>query len=276
MPETPAKPPKRAPCSDIDLNNWRDYSDVLTDSLWLFPNRAKGAGHQLDYHGNFIPQLATQLFTRYTRQDEIVLDLFLGAGTSALEALNMNRRCVGVELKADLVEYVAGKIPPAALNNRVRLLQGNSANPNIVSQVRGELRALDSDFAHLLLLHPPYADIIQFSDLPEDLSTLSSTEAFLDSFEAVARNGYELLAPGRFAALIIGDKYAKGELIPLGFLCMQRMNTVGFKTKAIIIKDIKGNEKGKGRAANLWRYRALAGGYYIFKHEYIMVMFKPQ
>jgi len=276
MPETPVKPPKRAPCSDIDLNNWRNYSDVLTDSLWLFSNRAKGKGHQLDYHGNFIPQLATQLFTRYTRQDEIVLDLFLGAGTSALEALNMNRRCVGVELKADLVEYVAGKIPPAALNNRVRLLQGNSANPNIVSQVRGELRALDSDFAHLLLLHPPYADIIQFSDLPEDLSTLSSTEAFLDSFEAVARNGYELLAPGRFAALIIGDKYAKGELIPLGFLCMQRMNTVGFKTKAIIIKDIKGNEKGKGRAANLWRYRALAGGYYIFKHEYIMVMFKPQ
>ncbi len=276
MPEASAKPPKRAPFSDIDLNRWRDYSDVFTDSLWLFPNRAKGEGHQLDYHGNFIPQLATQLFTRYTRQNEIVLDLFLGAGTSALEALNMNRRCVGVELKGELVEYVAEKIPPAALGSRVRLLQGNSANPDIVARLRGELRALDSDFAHLLLLHPPYADIIQFSDLPEDLSTLSSTAAFLDSFEAVARNGYELLAPGRFAALIIGDKYAKGELIPLGFLCMERMNRVGFKTKAIVVKDIQGNEKGKGRTANLWRYRALAGGYYIFKHEYIIVMFKPQ
>jgi len=157
--------PKRAPYSDIDLNNWRDYSHVLTDSLWLFPNRAKGEGHQLDYHGNFIPQLATQLFTRYTRQNEIVLDLFLGAGTSALEALNMNRRCVGVELKADLIEYVAGKIPPAALNSQIKLLQGNSANPDIVPQAQRELRALGSDFAHLLILHPPYADIIRFSDL---------------------------------------------------------------------------------------------------------------
>jgi len=276
MPETPAKPPKKTPFSDIDLNRWRDYGDVLTDSLWFFSNRAKGEGHQLDYHGNFIPQLATQLFTRYTRQDEIVLDLFLGAGTSALEALNMDRRCVGVELKAELVEYVAGKIPPSDLGSRVRLLQGNSVNPDIVSRLREELRALDSDFAQLLVLHPPYADIIQFSDLPEDLSTLSSTETFLDSFEAVVRNGYELLAPGRFAALIIGDKYAKGELIPLGFLCMERMKRVGFKTKAIIVKDIQGNEKGKGRTANLWRYRALAGGYYIFKHEYIIVMFKPQ
>ena len=275
MPQAPASPPKKAPFSDIDLNNWRNYSDVLTDSLWLFSSRAKGAGHQLDYHGNFIPQLATQLFTRYTRQNEIVLDLFLGAGTSALEALNMNRRCVGVELKADLIKYVAEKIPPKALDSRIRLLQGNSADPNIAPRLREELHALDSDFAHLLILHPPYSDIIRFSDLPEDLSTLT-LDAFLDGFEAVARNGYELLAPGRFAALIIGDKYAKGELIPLGFLCMERMNRVGFKTKAIIVKDIKGNEKGKGRSANLWRYRALAGGYYIFKHEYIMVMFKPQ
>jgi hypothetical protein len=56
---------------------------------------------------------------------------------------------------------------------------------------------------------------------------------------------------------------------------MERMNRAGFKTKAIIVKNIEGNEKGKGKAANLWRYRALAGGYYIFKHEYIIVFFKP-
>jgi hypothetical protein len=83
------------------------------------------------------------------------------------------------------------------------------------------------------------------------------------------------LAPGRFAALVIGDKYARGELVPLGFWCMERMNRVGFKTKAIIVKNIEGNEKGKGKSANLWRYRALVGGYYIFKHEYVIVFFKP-
>jgi hypothetical protein len=130
--------------------------------------------------------------------------------------------------------------------------------------------------AHLLILHPPYGDIIRFSDHPDDLSNAVTTEAFLDGFETVARRGYELLAPGRFAALIIGDKYADGELVPLGFWCMERMNRAGFKTKAIIVKNIEGNEQGKGKSANLWRYRALAGGYYIFKHEYIIVFFKPK
>ena len=27
---------------------------------------------------------------------------------------------------------------------------------------------------------------------------------------------------------------------------------------------------------NIWRYRALAGGFYIFKHEYVMLFRSPQ
>jgi 16S rRNA G966 N2-methylase RsmD len=280
-----SKPPKQKPWSDIDLNRWREYDDVLTDSLWNFPSRASGDGHQLDYHGNYIPQIATQLMSRYSKKDEIVLDLFLGSGTTAIEAIRMERRCIGVELKPDLIDYVRAKtralagsagIQPDLLDARIHLLLGNSADPEIANRVSVVLRRMHSEYAHLLVLHPPYADIIKFSDQAEDLSNAPTTAAFLDSFETVAQHGYELLAPGRFAALIIGDKYAQGELVPLGFWCMERMNRIGFKTKAIIVKNIEGNEKGKGKSANLWRYRALAGGYYIFKHEYIIVFFKPK
>ncbi|HEY9745359.1 MAG TPA: hypothetical protein V6C99_03990, partial [Oculatellaceae cyanobacterium] len=132
------------------------------------------------------------------------------------------------------------------------------------------------ELAQFLFLHPPYADIIRFSESEQDLSNATSTEAFLDQFEVVCRLGYELLEPGRFAGLVIGDKYANGELIPLGFLCMERMNRVGFTTKSIIVKNITGNEKAKGRMNNLWRYRALVGGFYIFKHEYVILFHKPK
>jgi len=268
--------PQTKPWSDIDLARWRDYPEVKTDSLWLYESRASGDGHKLDYHGNFIPQIATQIFTRYTKKDDIVLDLFLGSGTSAIEAARLERRCLGVELKADLVDYVRGKIDPALLKDRIQLMQGNSASPEIVAQASAALQSMGAGHAHLLMLHPPYADIIKFSAQADDLSNAPTTAAFLDGFELVARHGFELLAPGRFAALVIGDKYENGELAPLGFWCMERMNRVGFKTKAIIVKNIEGNEKGKGKTANLWRYRALAGGYYIFKHEYVMVFFKPK
>ncbi|MBN1221143.1 MAG: DNA methylase [Anaerolineae bacterium] len=272
---TSPKSSKHKPWSDIDLNCWRDYDDILTDSLWLFPNRASGEGHQLDYHGNYIPQIATQILTRYTKKDEIVLDLFLGAGTTAIEAVRLERRCIGVELKSDLLEYVRRKISPDLLDSRIHLIQGDSTASETMRRIAHTLRSMQAEAAHLLILHPPYDDIIKFSNHPADLSNAASTNAFLDSFEMVAQNGYNLLAPGRFAALVIGDKYDNGELVPLGFWCMERMNRAGFKTKAIIVKNIEGNEKGKGKTANLWRYRALAGGYYIFKHEYIIVFFKP-
>jgi DNA modification methylase len=267
--------PNCKPWSDIDLNRWREYDEIKTDSLWLYDSRAAGDGHQLDYHGNFIPQIATQLFTRYSKKDEVVLDLFLGSGTSAIEAARLDRRCLGVELKPELVDTVRAKLDPALLETRIRLLQGDSTDPAMVPHVRAALQTFGVEQAHLLILHPPYDDIIKFSNRADDLSNATSTAEFLDRFQTVAEHGFQLLTPGRFAALIIGDKYAGGELVPLGFWCLERMNRAGFRTKAIIVKNIEGNEKGKGKDANLWRYRALAGGYYIFKHEYIIVFFKP-
>lgn len=266
----------RLPYSDIDLTRWREYDHIWTDSLWLIEARDRSGGHQLDYHGGFVPQIATQTYLRYTREDEIVLDLFLGSGTAAVEAVRLNRRFVGVELKPDLVEYVRGKIPPPLLDTRIHILQGDSTQEETARRVREVLGTMGTDAAQLLILHPPYHDIIRFSQDPADLSNAPDLETFLGQFEAVARHGYDLLEPGRFAVLVIGDKYTDGELVPLGFYCLERMQRVGFRPKAIVVKNITGNERGKGRAGNLWRYRALAGGYYIFKHEYVIIFFKME
>jgi hypothetical protein len=263
--------------NDIDVSQWRDYPDVETDSLWLFEGRDRQNGHQLDYHGNCVPQILTQLLTRYTRQNDVILDLFLGSGTSAIEAANMGRKTVGVELNPDMVQYVSDKLIAQFKQESAVLLQGNSSSrKTLYKPIEGALQQLGKKQANFLFLHPPYADIIQFSGSPHDLSNASTTQAFLDQFYEVCQLGYDCLEPGRFAGLVIGDKYTSGSLIPLGFYCMEQMNRAGFKTKSIVVKNISGNEKAKGRMSNLWRYRALAGGFYIFKHEYVFVFQKPK
>ena len=260
--------------NDINLKNWKAYSHVITNSLWEFPNRDKSNGHTYDYHGNYIPQIAQQLYERYTKHDDIILDLFLGSGTSAIEAVNMNRRCIGVELKEDMVEYVSKKFSPKQLVKNVNLICADSTSQTAKEKVKARLEIMGREKAQFVVLHPPYDDIIKFSDKKEDLSNCATTEEFYNLFAKVAQNAYDLLEKGRFAALIIGDSYRDSEIKPLGFECMRRMNEVGFITKAIIVKDIQGNEKAKGKDANLWRYRALAGGFYIFKHEYVMIFQK--
>ena len=260
--------------SDINLKNWRAYSHVITNSLWEFPTRDKSNGHTYDYHGNYIPQIAQQLYERYTKHGDVILDLFLGSGTSAIEAVNMGRRCIGVELKEDMVEYVSKKFNQKQLVTDVNIICGDSASKIAKEKVEARLEIMGKEKAQFVVLHPPYDDIIKFSDKKEDLSNCATTEDFYNLFAKVAKNAYDLLEKGRFAALIIGDSYKDSEIKPLGFECMKRMNDLGFITKAIIVKDIQGNEKAKGKDANLWRYRALAGGFYIIKHEYGMIFEK--
>lgn len=270
------KPVKTKPYNDIDLNNWKLYENIKTGTWWDFPSREKKNGHSYDYHGNYIPQIATQLFERYTKKNDIVLDLFFGSGTSGIEAKNMERRCIGVELKQEMVDYVSEKFSKKDLVVNVNIIQGDSANPKTKEKIQDRLQIMGSQNAQFLVLHPPYDDIIKFSDKKEDLSNCQSTEQFYDLFKKVAQNGYDLLEQNRFAALIIGDKYANSRYISLGFECQRRMEELGFVTKAVIVKNIAGNEKAKGKTANLWRYRALSGGFNIFEHEYIMIFQKTK
>ena len=36
---------KTKPYSDIDLNSWKEYSHIKTDTWWEFPSRDKSHGH---------------------------------------------------------------------------------------------------------------------------------------------------------------------------------------------------------------------------------------
>ena len=78
--------------NDLDMAKWREYEDIYSDSLWIINKRDKSGAHKFKYHGNFVPQIAYQLFSRYTKKGDVVLDLFFGSGTTGIEAKNMERR----------------------------------------------------------------------------------------------------------------------------------------------------------------------------------------
>ncbi|MCR4317107.1 MAG: DNA methyltransferase [Planctomycetes bacterium] len=261
--------------NDLDLSNWKEYDNILTDSLWMIPRRDKGAGHKLEYHGNFVPQIAEQLILRFTKEDDVIIDPFLGAGTTAIEALEHRRRTIGIELKDDLAEQVRSRLRSlGADKDDARIITGDSASSATWAEVDKSLESMDAGQAGFAILHPPYHDIIKFSEREEDLSNLSSADEFVEKFKVVAGNALARLGKGRFCAVIIGDKYEGAAVTPLGFMCMSAVMSLGPSLKGIIVKDINGNERGKGRTGNLWRYRALKYGFYIFKHEYIFVFKK--
>jgi 16S rRNA G966 N2-methylase RsmD len=263
--------------SDIDLSRWKDYDDVILDSLWLLGPRDKTGPHVGDYWGNFIPQIPHQVLTRFTKRGEVVVDLFSGMGTTLIECKRLGRAGVGVEIDPGVAERSLERINRAEnpFNVPVAVLVGDSTTALAAKRVRAALKEWSVNAADCIILHPPYHDIIRFSELEGDLSRVPTEAAFLDKIGLVAQHAYGLLKPAGFMALVIGDKYADSRLVPLGFMCMQRCTDAGFVLKAINVKEILNNERGKGKNGNLWKYRALVGGFYLFKHEYVMIFRKP-
>jgi len=262
-------PPEKL--SDIDLEQWQEYSEILTDSLWLFPQRDDAGSHTPEYWGNFVPQIATQAILRFTRAGETVLDGFLGLGTTLIECRRLGRNGVGVELAPE-VRKRAGELIDAEPNPKqvfTRVIGGDSRLRATAARVEAALQDGGGAQAQLLILHPPYHDIIRFSELKGDLSTAPDEDEFYRRFGQVLSNLSPLLETGRYLVLVIGDKYHNGQWVPLGFRTMECVLARGYTLKSICVKDIREN-RGKRNRQNLWRYRALRGGYYIFKHEYVM------
>ncbi len=262
---------KTSKINDINLLRWKEYDNIITDSLWILDKRDTSGAHLGWYWGNFIPQIPHQMMLRYTKKGEWVLDTFLGSGTTLIECRRLGRNGIGIELNQEVA------------NKAKELIKKEENKDNVITEVVvGDSRTIDIksilskykiNQVQLLIMHPPYYDIIKFSRDERDLSNAKNISEFLKMFGEVVDNASPFLEKGRYFVLVIGDKYSKGEWIPLGFYCMNEVLKRKYLLKSIIVKNFE-ETRGKRNQKELWRYRALVGGFYIFKHEYIMLFKK--
>ena len=79
-------------------------------TLWSFPERGDWATHSGEYPGNWSPYIPRNVILRYTREGEVVLDQFVGSGTTLIEAKLLNRKGIGFDINENAVKIAQQKI----------------------------------------------------------------------------------------------------------------------------------------------------------------------
>lgn len=257
----------------FDKEHWREI-DINIDSLWLIGPRAKGGKRENNYHGNFVPQIPDHLVRRYTDEGDIVLEPFMGSGTTLYECERLGRHYIGFDINQDIIDYVESKMER---NVSIQYALHNcdvTSNVVFAALIRDTLRRYQRQRIDFVLAHPPYWDIVRFTDKTEDLSNSPNLDVFISRFVVAMQTATAYLRAGRHFAVVVGDVYRDGEVMPLGFYLMNAIKkNIRCKLKGIVVKDIVGN-RGKFGAEALWRYRTLKSDTFLFKHEYIFVFKK--
>lgn len=239
-----------------------DYKPEHT-SVWSFPERGNWATHKPSYRGNFAPQIARNIIEMYSQRGETILDPMVGGGTTLIEARLLVRNAIGLDINPQAVEVTKES------------LKFNHSPPTKqivkIADAR-DLSFIKDNSIDLVITHPPYMNIIKYSDgqVNGDLSNIGSMPKFCDEIEKIAKEFYRVLKPNKFCAILMGDTRKNGHFIPLAFNVMQRFLKAGFILKEDIIK-VQHNCSSTGR----WVQKAKENKFYLIMHEHLFVFRKP-
>jgi len=246
-------------------------------TVWDFPERGSWAVHQSDYRGNWPPQLARNLILKYTRRDEIVVDLFVGGGTTLIEAWLTGRKSLGIDINPFAIKMTKARLDEmaekAAGSNKFNL------NPTLVpiacqadsrqcSKVMSNL-GWQPGSVTLVCAHPPYLDALRYTHgVKGDLSRIKSLDEFCSAMRTIACEIRPWLKLGGILAVLIGDVRKQSKIVPLGFKLLQEFLSVGYELEEIVIKT-----QNRDRSTHLWiGDRRLP---FLIAHEYILILSNP-
>jgi DNA modification methylase len=218
--------------------------------VWQFFYEKRDIRDKEIHPATFPISLAKKVISLFTHEGELVLDPFVGSGTTLVAAQDLNRNAVGFDLQEDYIKLC-----------KKRLASNNLFNKSQQLAIKDDARNITQYFApgivSLIWTSPPYANLLnrsrknksrrnrdngqlgkveQYSQDERDLGTMSLTEytqAIGDIFESLL----PLLKPKGHCVINIPDMWWENKRITIHISLVEELRKRGYELRNTLIWD---------------------------------------
>ena len=216
--------------------------------VWQFNYERRDVRDKKAHPAAFPISLARRVIDLFTHEGELVLDPFVGSGTTLVAARDANRNAVGFDLQESYLRLAAE-----------RLSDSESSIQQVA--VQDDARAIPSylatDSVALIFTSPPYANLLnrkrrnksrrdrkndqlgeieQYSQDARDLGTMP-LEEYSNALSEIYAGLLPLLRPGGHCVINVPDMWWENERVTIHLSVIEALRKVGYEFRNTIIWD---------------------------------------
>lgn len=220
--------------------------------VWEFYYESRDIRDKKKHPATYPISLARKCIELFSHEGELVVDPFVGSGTTLVAARDANRNAVGFDLKHDYIRLCESRLQQQSLMTRTQQLA-------VQADARHIDQYLPDESISLLLTSPPYANLLnrkrknksrrgdlrdngqlgqveQYSQDPDDLGTLSLKE-YQVAMSDIYRSLRPLLRPRAHCVINVPDMWWENQRITIHIAVIEALRDVGYELRNIIIWD---------------------------------------
>ena len=215
--------------------------------VWQFNYERRDIRDKKTHPATFPISLARKVIELFTHEGELVLDPFVGSGTTLVAAQDSNRNAVGFDLQESYVRLSAERLG----------LPGETAQIAIQDDARNIPCYLAHGTVALIITSPPYANLLnrkrqnksrrnrdngqlgeveQYSQDARDLGTMP-LEEYSHAMSEIYAGLLPLLRPGGHCVINVPDMWWEDERITIHLSLIDALRSVGYEFRNTIIWD---------------------------------------
>ncbi|MDD5546526.1 MAG: DNA methyltransferase [Candidatus Omnitrophica bacterium] len=209
--------------------------------------------------------------------NELVLDPFMGSGSTIIAAQIKQMKGIGVELSKEYCEMAKKRLEETYKS------MFEEANYKIICDSALNIgKHLKPKSIDITITSPPYWDILNrkrsadkkdiqnYGNSKHDLGNIESYEEFLNLLQNVFKEVYVATKPNRYCIVVVMDIRKKSKLYPFHQDITKKMEEIGFNLNDIIIWD-------RQKEYNSMRPLGYPYSFIVNKvHEYILIFRKGE